>query len=129
MKTIITGEPVAQWVGNQIGRMICTPYEAIGVELDGSIIGGVVFNLWTGPNVHVTAAGSPRVWSRIFLRRLAAYAFGELGCARVTFTTENPVAADVCRRLGAQHEGTMRSAYGPGRDGMIFGLLKDDWRI
>lgn len=129
MKTIQTGEEVAWWVGKQIRRPICPPYEAIGVVSDGEIIGGVVFNLWTGPNIHITAAGSPGVWSRIFLRRLAAYVFDELGCVRATFTTESPRAVDVCRRLGARHEGTMRNAYGPGRDGLIFGLLKEDWRF
>lgn len=129
MKTIVEGEEVAQWVGDRIGRVICTPYTAMGVSSDGEIIGGVVFNLWTGPNIHITAAGSPGAWSRIFLRRLSAYAFDELGCIRATFTTENPLAVDVCQRLGARHEGTMRNAYGPGRDALIFGLLKDDWRF
>jgi RimJ/RimL family protein N-acetyltransferase len=129
MRKIIEGEAVAAWVAGKIGRKFSAPYAAIGIEADGSILAGVVFNLWTGPNVHITGAGSPRAWSRAFLRRLAVYGFEELGCVRATFTTENPDAVNFCRRLGAQQEGTMRNAYGPGRDGLIFGLLKEDWRI
>lgn len=129
MKRIIEGETVAAWVAGKIGRKFSPPYAAIGIEAGGQILGGVVFNLWTGPNVHITGAGSPRAWTRIFLRRLAAYAFEELGCTRATFTTENPEAVDFCRRLGAKHEGTMREAFGPNRNAEIYGVLKHEWRL
>jgi RimJ/RimL family protein N-acetyltransferase len=129
VKRIVEGERPAAWVSWRIGRRIAEPYVAMGVEIDGEMVGAAVFNNFTGPNVHCTVAGSPRAWSRIFLRRLATYAFDELACLRVTLTTEQPIVADLCQRLGGQHEGTMRSAFGPGRDGMIFGILRDEWRF
>jgi RimJ/RimL family protein N-acetyltransferase len=129
MKHIVCGQLVEDWISAKVGRQICQPCVALGVEIDGEVVGAAAFNNWTGPNVFVTVAGSPKAWTRIFLRRLARYVFGELKCERVTLTTEHQDVAALCRRLGGQHEGTLRSAFGPGRDGLIFGILRSEWRI
>ena len=129
MKQILVGARAEDWIGEQVGRPICQPCVVLGLEVDGEMAGAVAFNNWTGANVFVTVAGSPKAWTRIFLNRLARYAFGELGCERVTMTTEHEHVAALCRRLGGQQEGTMRSAFGRGRDGLIFGILRDEWRF
>lgn len=129
MKRIVIDDQVESWISDRIGRPLCQPCVAIGLETDGEMAGAAVFNCWTGPNVHVTVAGSPKAWTRVFLRRLAHYAFDELGCIRVTLTTEQIEVAALCLRLGGRHEGTMRSLFGPGRDGQVYGILKSEWRI
>ena len=129
MKVIVDGEFVEGWIAGRIGRKVSKPCVAIGIMIDREIAGAALFNNWTGSNIYVTVAGEPRAWTRSFLRRLATYAFDELGCIRVTMTTEQPLVADLCRRLGGELEGTMRNAFGPGRDGLLFGIQRADWRI
>lgn len=128
-KAIIDGPVVESWIVGKLGRNLCKPCVAIGIMIDHEIVGAALFNNWTGPNIYVTVAGEPRAWSRAFLRRLAHYAFEEIGCIRVTLTTEQPEVADLCVRLGGYHEGTMVNAFGPGRDGLLFGIQRADWRI
>lgn len=129
MKRIVHGLPVARYVSSIVGKSIVPPYEAIGIEIDGKIAGGVVFNGYTGEDVEVTVAGTPRAWTPAMMRRLAAYAWDELGCLRVTITTENPVVVDLAQRLGAKLEGVKRNHFGPGRHGYLFGVLREEWSL
>lgn len=126
---IMTGHQVGEWIAAKVGKPAIPPYEAIGYARDGSIIGGALFNHYTGDDVHVTVAGEPRAWSRPFLRELAAYAFGQLKCARVTIITEKPEVLDLALRLGGQVEGRIRDKFGPGRNAALVGILASDWRI
>lgn len=127
MKKIIIGEPAAEFVSGQIGRAFAPPYQAIGLEINGTMAGGVVFTSYTGEDVEVTVAGSPRAWTRAFLRRLGDYAWNELGCIRVTITTESELVARLAERLGARMEGCKRNQFGRGRHGRLFGVLREDW--
>ncbi len=122
---IITGEPVAAFVAKTCGRRIVPPYEAVGIEREGQIVAGVVFNHFTGADVHVTAAG--RGWTRGFLSDVGQYVFGQLGCERMTFVTEQPSVVRLAERLGGQVEGLLRSHFGKDRPGFIVGVLKDDY--
>jgi RimJ/RimL family protein N-acetyltransferase len=129
MKTIEVGRNVVVWVAERVAKPAGVNAVGIGVAIDGEIIGGVIFDDWTGPNIEATVAGEPRAWTRAFLRRLGAYAFEELGCIRVTIRTEQQAVCTYAERLGAMREGVMRSFYGPGRDAVVYGLLAQDWRL
>lgn len=130
MKQIVVGDEVATYVAARLQRPINdTPHQAFAVLEEGRILGAVVFNTYTGFDIEVSVVGEPRAWTRAFIGRLAQYAFGQLGCLRVTFTTEQPAVMDLALRLGARPEGAKRNLFGPGRHGQLFGLLREDWKL
>ena len=124
---IVTDERVARFVGGQIGSIIYPPFTAMGVERGGEVIGGAVFNCYTGPDIELTLAG--KVWSRSFLREVGAYAFDQLGCVRVQMTTEQEKVAQYAERLGGKREGVLRDKFGKGRDGILVGVLEQEYKF
>lgn len=122
---IATDERVARFVSERLSFNPCPPYTVMGVERDGEIVGGVLFNCFEGADVHVTAAGSG--WTKGFLIAVGDYAFGQLGCERMTITTEHESVARLAGRLGGKREGLLRSHFGKGRDGIIIGVLCDEY--
>lgn len=123
---IVSDERVVRFVSKVLGVGFVPPYTAMGVERDGQIVGGVLFNVFEGADVHVSAAGAG--WTRGFLRAVGDYVYGTLACERMTLTTEQPAVAALALRLGGQVEGQLRSHFGPGRDAILIGVLRDDWR-
>lgn len=123
---IVQGEHVARFVAGKLGANICPPYTTLGIEKDGELIAGAIIHCFEGPNVHVTVAG--KQWSRSFLKAIGEYVYNQLGCIRVTITTEQEHVARLAERLGGKREGVMRSQYGEGRDGIIVGILRDEYR-
>lgn len=123
---IVADERVARFVSDRLGFGLCPPYTAMGIERDGVIVAGAIFNQFEGANVHVTIAGEG--WSRAFIRAVGEYVFGTLGCERITITTEFPEVEQFAIRLGGQHEGRMRNHFGKGRDGLLAGILREEWK-
>ena len=123
----ISEEQVIRFVSEKLGVGLVPPFTAMGIEHDGRVIGGVVFNCFTGANVEVTAAGHG--WTRKFLRQVGEYVFDQIGCARMTFTTEQEDVARLAERLGGKREGEMRDFYGLGRNGLIIGILESEYRF
>ena len=126
---IVSDERVAQFVGEQVGSSVQAPYTCLGIERDGQIVAGIVFNCWTGEDVELTVATTCGVIPRRLLRRAADYCWRELGCSRVSFTTESPHVIDLATRLGAHTEGRKRHLFGRDRHGVILGILREDWTI
>lgn len=124
---IVSGDRVAVYVGEKVGSVIVPPFTTLGVERAGQIVAGVVFNVWTGPDVQLTIAAEPGAVTRAFLRRVGRYLTEELGCIRATIETEQPHVADIALRMGGKVEGTKRDLYGEGRDGVVIGVLRRDW--
>lgn len=122
---IVADERVARFVGERVGCVIYPPFTTLGIERDGAVIAGAVFNCYDGPNVHITVAG--KGWSRTFLELVGQYVFDQLGCCRCTFITEQDCVARLAERLGGKAEGVMRDCFGPGRDGTIIGVLRKEW--
>jgi len=129
---------VAAWVASRIRDMGTPPlrdYEAIGVVRDGQLIGGVIYTEYReiAPGCHdmrMHCAGDPGWLTRATLRAFFGYPFHQLGCIRVTATVAraNRRALDMNRRLGFVIEGCIRDGYGPGRDGLLLGMLRRDCR-
>lgn len=123
---IVTDERVAVFVAKTCGVRIVPPFEAVGIDRQGHIVAGVVFNHFTGADVHVTAAG--RGWTKGFLSDVGQYAFGKLKCERMTFVTEQASVVRLAEKLGGQIEGLMRNHFGKDRPGFVVGVLKDDYK-
>ena len=124
---IVTDERVAPFVGQRIGAIIYPPFTAMGIEQNGNIIGGAVFNCFTGHDVEVTVAG--KGWTRGFFESVGAYVFDQLGCGRITVTTEHEAVARIAERLGGKREGVLRDKFGRGRDGIVLGVLEQEYRF
>lgn len=125
---IVDDARVARFVGERVGSIIVPPFTAMGIERDGEVVAGVVFNCFTGPDIEATVAGETQAFSRSFFREVYQYVFSQLGCIRVSATTENPTVVRLAERLGGQVEGMKRNLFGEGRDGFLVGVLKEDWR-
>lgn len=131
-------ERVAEWVASRIRDMGAPPlkdYEAIGVLKDGRLTGGVVYSEYReiAPGCHdmrMHCAGDPGWLTKTTLRAFFGYPFRQIGCIRVTATVAraNRRALDMNRRLGFKIEGCIRDGYGPGRDGLLLGMLRRECR-
>lgn len=123
---IVTDDRVAAFVAKACGVVVNPPYTLMGIERGGEIVAGVVFNMWTGPDIHLTVAGHG--WTRGVLADIGQYVFGQLECERMTFITEQPKVVRLAERLGGRVEGVMRNQFGRDRPGFLVGVLKSDWR-
>lgn len=124
---IVRDARVAEFVGGEIGVTFNPPLTCIGIEKNGSIIGGFVFNCYEGADIHISAAGKGA--TRGFLAEVGHYVYTVLGCERATVITENPRVVRLAEKLGGSVEGCLRSHFGPGRDGFIVGILKSEYNF
>lgn len=122
---IVTDNRVAAFIADGLKYPLCPPYSFMGWERDGKIVGAVLFNCFEGPNVHVGAVGTG--WTLGFLKAVGDYVYRQLGCLRMTLTTESETVAGYAERLGGKREGVLRSHFGPGRDGIVLGILKNEY--
>lgn len=126
-------QPIAAWVGEQIGRGIdWGPCEAIGVaDEDDNLIGGVVFSNYQPHfgNIEVSFAAIRRSWlTPNLVRGLLSYPFDQLGVRRITTLTpkRNRSARQFLKKFGFVEEGNVRGGFGTD-DMIISGLLAKEW--
>lgn len=123
---IVTDERVARFISEASGHSFCPPYSVMGIERDGKVIAGALFNQFEGANVHVSTVG--KGWTKGFLKAVGVYVFDQLGCERMTFTASEPAVVEYALRLGGKVEGVMRSHFAKGVDATIVGVLRNEWR-
>lgn len=133
MKKAIYGEDlkVSKWVGERIDEDDFGPCTSIGLEKDGELVAGVVFNWYTGPSICMHVAGTGRDWlTRDFLYRCFAYPFIQLECNRVTglVRIDNFAAQKFDEHLGFVREGVIRKGATDGTDFILYGMLKEECR-
>lgn len=126
---IVTGGEVIRFLEAMIGRPFVPPYAAIGREVNGDIVAGACFNVYTVADIEVSVAALKGGITRSFIRACSDYAFRQIECERVTITTENEEVASFARRIGARDEGLKRHAFGRDRHGLMLGILKEEFRL
>ncbi len=124
---VVTDDRVARLVELMTGTNIVPPYTCLGIDRDGQIVGGVVFNHYTRSDIHVSIAGHG--WTKGFIADVGEYVFGQLKCLRITAITEQASVVRFAQRLGGEVEGLMRDHFGAGRDAFVVGILRADWRF
>lgn len=135
MKTTIYGqeERIVPWVGQRVDEdRFGEDCVALGLEEDGELIAGVVFNWYTGASISMHVAAEPgRRWlNRDFLYRCFAYPFLQLNCNRVTglVKVNNLDAQRFDEHLGFVKEGVIRQGTDDKTDLILYGMLKSECR-
>lgn len=135
MKTTIYGqdERVVAFVSEKLGEYdFQTTASAIGVESNGELIAGVVFDGYTeaGMNIHVAALEGRHWLSKEFLYAVFAYPFIQLKCNRVTglVRADNFKAQKLDEHLGFVKEGLIRQGCSDKTDMILYGMLKEECR-
>ena len=124
---VVGDDRVLAFVSERCGVNFLPPVTCMGIERDGEIIGGVVFNFFESADLHISVAG--KGWSKGFLAEVGHYVFDTLQSERMTALTEQPAVVRLAERLGGQVEGLLRNHYGKGRDAFVVGILKEDYRF
>ena len=130
MKRIIIGQPVVEWVQERALCLGCNPI-GFGLEEDGRIIAGVVFNDYNGANIsmHVASDGSKRWMTRQFIWMVFDYAFNQAKVKRITgLVGEGNTEAQLFdEHIGFKLETTLSDAH-PSGDLLIYVLRREDCR-
>ena len=135
MKTTIYGQDnrVADFVTSHVDDVeFLGKINTLGVEQDGELIAGVVFENYTGSSIsmHVAALDGRNWLSKEFLFRTFAYPFLQLDCNRVTglVRADNAKAQKFDEHIGFIKEGVLRKGATDGTDYIIYGMLKEECR-
>jgi len=121
---------VARWVQERAphAQNGFRDFVAIGIEREGELVAGVVYNEYRGHSIHASIASStPRWASRGTLAGIFAYPFVQLNCRRITVYTGKTMipVRQFLERLGFQQEGVVREGFDDD-DCVIYGMLKEE---
>ncbi|VVE00714.1 hypothetical protein PIN31115_02089 [Pandoraea iniqua] len=107
--------------------------QAIGLEHDGNLVAGVVYEAKSGPNIlmHVASDGSRHWMTPAYLSACFRYPFVQEGCTRITglVRADNVEAQRFDEHLGFKREGQLRAACTDGTDLIVYGMLKSECRF
>ena len=129
---IVSGPRVVEWVSGKLAATYNRP-TGIGIEKNGELIAGVVFDEYNRANVNISVAsdGSRRWLNRSFLWAVFDYAFKVCKVRRVTalIASDNHQSINFCRAVGFSHEATLKDAHVNG-DILIYRMFRDEckWR-
>lgn len=122
-----------RFVASHVGENEFHDYSAIGLERDGELIAGVVYERHSGPNVmmHVASDGSRHWMTPAYMAACFRYPFMQLKCARVTglVRADNKDAQRFDEAMGFQREGILREGTTDGCDFILYGMLARECRF
>lgn len=131
MRRIVIGQPVVDWVAKHQKRGEGYGLSAgIGMEKDGELIAGVVYNEWNHVNINMHVAAIGHNWmTREYLWMCFDYPFNQLRVKRITafIEDENEQAIKFDTHLGFKYETRMKDAYVNG-DILIYVMRREDCR-
>jgi RimJ/RimL family protein N-acetyltransferase len=126
-------DDVMRFVAGLTGESRYDDHATIGLEQDGRIVAGVVYQGYNGPNVlmHFALDGSRHLITPAFVCAAFMYPFQVLGCHRVTglVRADNRAAQVLDEHLGFVREGVMREGAGDRSDFIVYGMLKRECRF
>ncbi|AQG98657.1 hypothetical protein A9R05_07270 [Burkholderia sp. KK1] len=134
MKRIVWFEQkrVMRFVAQQVGAETFREYAAIGLEQNGALVAGVVFDNKSGANIHMHVAsnGTHHWMTPASMAACFRYAFVHEKCNRITglVRADNANAQRFDEHLGFKREGQLRAACTDGTDLIIYGMLKSECR-
>ena len=134
MRKVILDQPqrVGQWVTEQQGKVWSSMAgAAIGVEEDGQLIAGVIYESWNRASIHAHIAALPgRNWlTREYLKLGFGYPFIQLGCSKIIAMVgeKNLAVQRLQKHMGYKLEATLEAAHPDGAL-LIYTLAREDCR-
>lgn len=124
-------ERVNKWIQARDGGYAAPGcFTSLAWEEDGELLGGITWGTYNGAHCTCTIAIVPGKNPIRFLTEGLAYSFSQLALRRLTFIVEsdNIASINLCTKLGAIHEATLRSAS-PKGDLLIFALFPENCRL
>ena len=107
--------------------------QALGLEKDGELVSGVIYEGFNGHNVwmHVAAAPGKRWMTKLYLQTCFYYPFVTLGCSRVSGYVEdrNEAAKAFDEHLGFKREAVLKGAATDGGDVILYVMRREDCRF
>ncbi|WP_434111825.1 GNAT family N-acetyltransferase [Paraburkholderia caffeinilytica] len=126
-------EEVMRFVARQTGESRYDDCSTIGLEKNGEIVAGVVYQGHNGPNIlmHFALGGSRHLITPAFVSAVFMYPFQVLQCHRVTglVRADNAGAQLLDEHLGFVREGVMREGAGDREDFIMYGMLERECRF
>ncbi len=106
--------------------------QGIGREVDGSLVGAVLYEGYTKHNIFMHCAGRGKKWiSKDLLKAAFAYPFKQMNCKRVSAWVEasNQDSKRFVENVGFEVEATLKGAANDGGDVILYVLWKDNCRF
>ena len=133
-KFIFDPEPVFLFLKEKgVPLVYAADMQAIGLERDGELIGGVIFTGYSKHNIFMHVAGTEGVnWvTKAYLKATFQYPFKQLNCNRVTgwVDASNHKARRFDEHLGFKKEAVLEGAAQDGGDVIIYRMWKKDCRF
>lgn len=126
-------ERVSAYVTPRVDAEQFREYQALGLEREGDLVAGVVFDNKTsiGIMMHVASNGSRHWLTPEFLCACFSYPFVQEKLNRVTglVRADNVEAQRFDEHLGFKREGKLRAACTDGTDLIVYGMLKSECRF
>lgn len=135
MTTRIISDParVYDFVSRLMPLNVVAGMKGLGLERDGELVAGVIYEGYNGFNVWMHVAAVPgRSWlNRGYLRYCFEYPFIELGCRRVSGYVEarNQDARRFDEHLGFRQEAVLSGAASDGGDVILYVMRREDCRF
>lgn len=126
---IIQGQEVGYWVASKHGGNYAeSTSQAIGLERNGEIVAGVIYENWNRQSIvcHIAIEGAV---TRAFMRAVCGYAFHTCGVHKVIgpIPSSNEKAIQNALRIGFVEESRIKDAA-PDGDIIIFTITADRCR-
>lgn len=131
-RIIANAARVYSYVRERVRVPLISNIKGIGLEQDGELIAGVLYEGFTGPNVwmHVAAEPGSHWLTRDFLRTVFHYPFVQLGCQRVSGAVDesNWAARRFDEHLGFTEEARLKGVAPDGGNVLLYVMWKKDCR-
>lgn len=125
---VFNSKKVEQWVAASVGSTDCSAAASFGVERDGEILCGVIYDNFNGANIFIHLSAVPGYqFTKGFLRLVFGYAFDCLKVKRITgvFSSANEKVKRFGERLGFKFEAVLKDAS---KDGdLLLYVLRREW--
>lgn len=123
---------VLEFVKTRVGVPAMEGMKAVGLERDGQLVAGVLYEGFNGQSVWTHIASQPGApWTREFLRYIFEYPFNELGVQSIFGWVEacNEKARRFDEKLGFEVDACLREAGPDGQDVLIYRMRRDQCRF
>ena len=126
---IISGQQVGEWVAKRIqGGYFAERSNALGLERDGEIVAGVIYQDWNHKSIVCHIAVDGRL-TPAFLAAICDYPFNvcQVDKIIVPVASENANSKDFVEKFGFTEEARIKEAH-PDGDIILYTLTRDNCR-